>query len=47
MRVTKFWSGNLKGRENLEDLGMDERIVLKWILEKLLEGCGLDLSGSG
>jgi hypothetical protein len=30
---TKFWSGNLKGRHHLEDLGVDRRIVLKWILK--------------
>jgi hypothetical protein len=29
---TKFWSENLKGRDNLESLGVDGRIVLKWIL---------------
>jgi len=23
---TKFWSENLKGRDNVEDLGVDERI---------------------
>jgi hypothetical protein len=25
---------NLHGREKLEDLGVDERIILKWILQK-------------
>jgi len=29
---TKFWLGNLKGRGLLEDLGIDWRILLKWIL---------------
>lgn len=29
----KFWSKNLNGREHLEDLGIDGRI-LKWILMK-------------
>jgi hypothetical protein len=28
----KFWSGNLKGRDQLEDLGIDGRIILEWFL---------------
>ena len=32
---TGFWWGNLKERYQLEDLGIDGRIVLKWILNKL------------
>jgi hypothetical protein len=39
---TKFWSENLKGRDNSEDLGtdgklilgMDGKIILEWILGK-------------
>jgi hypothetical protein len=31
---TKFWSENLKGREHLEELGVDGRIILEWILGK-------------
>jgi hypothetical protein len=34
----EFWSGNIKGRESLEDLGLDRRIILKWILKKQDEG---------
>jgi len=30
---TKFWSEHLKGRDNLEDLGVDGRI-LGWLFEK-------------
>jgi hypothetical protein len=35
----KFWLENLKGRDHLKDLDIDERIILK--------DCGLDSSGSG
>jgi len=28
---TKFWSGNMKGRSQTEDLGVDGRILLEWI----------------
>jgi hypothetical protein len=38
---------NLKEREYLEDLGVDERIILKYILKKWIWGWGLDSSGSG
>jgi hypothetical protein len=31
---TTFWSVNLKGRDHVEDMGVDERIILEWILEK-------------
>jgi hypothetical protein len=29
---TEVWWENLKKRYRLEDLGVDERIILKWIL---------------
>jgi hypothetical protein len=29
-----FWLGHLKGREYLEDLGVDEKIILDWVLGK-------------
>jgi hypothetical protein len=31
---TRFWSGNLKEGDNLEDLNVDGEIILKWILGK-------------
>jgi len=30
----KFWSENLKGRDHLEDLSTDGKIILEWILGK-------------
>jgi len=30
-----FWWGNLKGRDHLEDLGVDGRIILRWIFRKM------------
>ena len=33
--------GNIEKREHLEKLGLDRRIILKWILNRM-EGCGLD-----
>jgi hypothetical protein len=32
---TAFWWGTLKERENLLDLGMVGRIILKWILKNV------------
>jgi hypothetical protein len=31
---TKFWLENLKGRDHLEDKGVDGKIILEWILGK-------------
>jgi hypothetical protein len=31
---TKSWSENLKGRDHSEDLEVDGRILLEWLLEK-------------
>jgi hypothetical protein len=41
---TKFWPGNLNGRDHFEDLGV-HRIILEWTLNRV-GGCGLNLSGS-
>jgi hypothetical protein len=29
-----FWFEGMKGRDHLEDLGVDGRLILDWILEK-------------
>jgi hypothetical protein len=42
---TEFWWGNL--RDLLKDIGIGERIILKWVFKKWDGGHGLDCSGSG
>jgi hypothetical protein len=29
-----FWWGDVRGRDHLEDLGVEGRTILKWILKK-------------
>jgi len=43
---SKFWSGNLKGRDHLDDGNMGGRITLEWILGKWGGNMGNDASGS-
>jgi hypothetical protein len=31
---TGFWSGNLRERDRLEDPGVDERVIIRWIFRK-------------
>jgi len=31
---TGFWWGNLRGKDHLEDPGVDGRIILRWIFRK-------------
>jgi hypothetical protein len=44
---TELRSRNLKGEATKKDLSVGLRSVLKWILEKSSERCGLDSYGSG
>jgi len=37
---TGFWRGNLRERDNLEDPGIIEKIILKWIIKKWQGGGG-------
>jgi len=41
---TKFWSENLKGTDHFEDLGVDARIILQWILQTYTVSIWADLS---
>jgi hypothetical protein len=41
---TECWYENVKGRYIMEDQGFDEKMILKWMLNKI--GCGLDSSDS-
>jgi hypothetical protein len=44
---TKFSLEKLTGRGHSKDPGVDEKIILEWILGKLVGRCGPDSSGSG
>ena len=44
---TGFWWGKLRERGHLEDPGIDERIILRWIYRNWVGRHGMDGSGSG
>jgi hypothetical protein len=44
---TGFWCGDLKERDDLEDLGVDGRTILNRPSGNWMGRNGLDLSGSG
>jgi hypothetical protein len=46
-KVYKFRWKSPKERDHLEDRGVDRRMGSEWILERLAEGCGVNLTGSG
>jgi hypothetical protein len=39
---TGFWWGNLIERDHFEDVDVDGRIILKWILKSRMRRYGLD-----
>jgi hypothetical protein len=39
---TGVWLGNVQERDHVEEIGIDGRVVLKWVLKKYMGGCGLD-----
>jgi hypothetical protein len=41
---TKFWLETLKGRDHLEDLGIDRKIILEWILGKWVKSADAFIS---
>jgi len=43
---TGFWWGNVNKRDHLEDPGVDERIILRWIFRKWMWVYGLDRADS-
>jgi hypothetical protein len=47
VRRGDIWLVNMRGRDNLEDPGIDGKIVLRWIFRKWDRGHGLDRCGSG
>jgi hypothetical protein len=42
-----FWVENVKGRDHLEDLSMDGKIILEWILGKWAGRVWTGCIGSG
>jgi hypothetical protein len=41
-----FWWGKLRERDHLEDPGINERIILRWIFRKWNVGHGQERAGS-
>jgi hypothetical protein len=34
--LRRFWGGNMKERDHLDDLAIEGSVILKWILKKLV-----------
>jgi hypothetical protein len=37
-KCVNIWRDNLRERENLEDIDIVERVILKWIIKNKIEG---------
>jgi hypothetical protein len=44
---TIFWTENLIGKDHLEDLGVDVKVIFAVSYRNRVGRCGLDSSGSG
>jgi hypothetical protein len=42
--ISYYFLESLKVRDHLEDLGIDGKIILEWILRNRVGGCGLGKS---
>jgi hypothetical protein len=45
--VYRVLVGKPESKDHLKDQGIDGRMVSKWILGRLVGGCGVDSAGSG